>query len=72
MYFTLVNTDLNWSTKMSAFPLDSDIKFPFCFKGDTPILSFFTFYIFSKWFRIIIVKAFLYPLGSEIPCQNSP
>ena len=35
--FTLVNTDWNCSTKMSAFPLESDIKFPFCFKGDTPI-----------------------------------
>ena len=35
--FTLVNTDWNCSTKMSAFPLESDIKFPFCFKGDTPM-----------------------------------
>ena len=42
--FTLVNTDWNCSTKMSAFPLESDIKFPFCFKGDTPMLSCF-FYI---------------------------
>ena len=37
--FTLVNTDWDCSTKMSAFPLESDIKFPFCFKGDTPMLS---------------------------------
>ena len=39
--FTLVNTDWNCSTKMSAFPFESDIKFPFCFKGDTPMLSCF-------------------------------
>ena len=39
--FTLVNTDWNCLTKMSAFPLESDIKFPFCFKGDTPMLSCF-------------------------------
>ena len=58
--FTLVNTDWNCSTKISAFPLESDVKFPFCFKGDTPMLSsFFTFNIFPKRFRIIIVKAFL-------------
>ena len=42
--FTLVNTDWNCSTKMSAFPLESDIKFPFCFKGDTPMLCL-VFYI---------------------------
>ena len=29
---SLVDTDWNCSIKMSAFPLESDIKFPFCFK----------------------------------------
>ena len=59
--FTLVNTDWNCSTKMSAFSLESDIKFPFCFKGDTPMLScfFFTLNIYPKRFRIFIVKVFL-------------
>ena len=44
--FTLVNTDWNCSTKISAFPLESDIKFPFCFKGDAPMLyNCLVFYI---------------------------
>ena len=36
---SFVNTDWNCSTRISALLLESDMRLPFCFSGDTPILS---------------------------------
>ena len=50
-----VNTDWNCSTRISALPLESDIRLPFCLRGDTPILScFLHFTYFQKGLELLL------------------